>query len=205
MADKAGGAPAVNEFEAGADVAGQLCSICQTHVIAGERVVNCPQCALPFHSECWQENRGCSAYGCEGAPKTEKAPAVVDAVSNAWADEKPCPSCGKTIKSQALKCRFCGASFETRDVISREDFISREYDGLEYTKARNQVVLLFLLSAAGCLSPLGLIVAVILVTKKECLGIDYRRLPATLKAIVLSSIGLSALLLVIMAALAILD
>ena len=26
--------------------------------------MQCPDCAVTFHAECWQENLGCSSYGC---------------------------------------------------------------------------------------------------------------------------------------------
>jgi len=45
-------------------VALQICSICHSAVVAGETTTVCPSCALTFHAECWQENQGCSAYGC---------------------------------------------------------------------------------------------------------------------------------------------
>ena len=46
------------------EVASQLCSICQTEIEAGEPSTTCDECHLPFHIECWEENLGCSAYGC---------------------------------------------------------------------------------------------------------------------------------------------
>ena len=42
----------------------QLCSICQTPIQATESKTQCSECSLPFHQECWEENLGCSAYGC---------------------------------------------------------------------------------------------------------------------------------------------
>jgi predicted RNA-binding Zn-ribbon protein involved in translation (DUF1610 family) len=190
--------PRPREFEAGAEMAGKLCSICQTALISGERAVACPCCALPFHAECWDENGGCSAYGCQGAPKTVKTQTEAMPLSNAWGDEKPCPNCGKTIKGNALKCRFCGASFDTRDVIDRKEYASREYEGSEYTAARNKVVLLFILSAAGCLAPLGLILALVLIKSGSAMGVEFKRLPAALKALLYSSVGVAGLLLLIM-------
>jgi hypothetical protein len=40
------------------------CSICQFPVGADEERTQCPDCGLPFHAECWEQNFGCSAYGC---------------------------------------------------------------------------------------------------------------------------------------------
>ena len=46
-----------------APVAQTICSICQWTLSDGE-LVTCPSCGLTFHKECWIENKGCSAYGC---------------------------------------------------------------------------------------------------------------------------------------------
>jgi len=42
----------------------RFCSICQTEIGEDEPLTSCPGCHLPFHEDCWKENRGCSAYGC---------------------------------------------------------------------------------------------------------------------------------------------
>jgi hypothetical protein len=42
----------------------ETCSICQFPVGMDEKRTQCPDCGLPFHAECWEENFGCSAYGC---------------------------------------------------------------------------------------------------------------------------------------------
>lgn len=187
---------AVQDHEAGAGTAGKLCSICQTPIMAGERIVDCLHCALPFHTDCWKENRGCSAYGCKGAPPTLKPQTgAAQLSSNAWTGDKPCPDCGRTIKANALKCRYCGASFASRDIISKKEYSKREYEGAEYDSVRNKCFALFLLSAAGCLAPLSLVIAGILVVRKDLLGINYNRLPSALKALVLCSIGVSCLMI----------
>jgi pSer/pThr/pTyr-binding forkhead associated (FHA) protein len=41
------------------------CSICQTDILSSEASTRCPSCRLTFHEQCWQENYGCSAYGCD--------------------------------------------------------------------------------------------------------------------------------------------
>jgi DNA-directed RNA polymerase subunit RPC12/RpoP len=42
-----------------------LCSICQTPILTTEERMACPSCHLTFHAQCWAENYGCSAYGCD--------------------------------------------------------------------------------------------------------------------------------------------
>jgi hypothetical protein len=192
-------------YVAGADAAGAHCSICQTNVIAGESMVNCPHCSLPFHDECWRENRGCSSYGCKAAPPTVKPDRPVQQMSNVWGGEKKCPSCRKTIKAQALKCRFCGASFDTRDAITRDAYASREYEGQEYLAARNKVIGLFLLSAAACLSPIALVLTGVIIFGGKGAGIEFRRLPSALRAVLRCAFGVSILLLIIMAGIMVVD
>jgi len=52
------------------------CSICQCLIEPDESLVLCDQCGLPFHDECWQGNRGCSAYGCPNVNVLSKGPDI---------------------------------------------------------------------------------------------------------------------------------
>ena len=62
-----------------------LCSICQTPIAVGEERTSCPSCHLTFHAQCWQENYGCSAYGCDQvnvlATEEQKAADAAEAAS----------------------------------------------------------------------------------------------------------------------------
>jgi pSer/pThr/pTyr-binding forkhead associated (FHA) protein len=40
------------------------CAVCHSTIAADEPATQCPDCAMNFHTECWQENLGCSSYGC---------------------------------------------------------------------------------------------------------------------------------------------
>lgn len=42
----------------------KVCPFCQSNIINGESIVNCPKCNIPHHKECWVENGGCSIFGC---------------------------------------------------------------------------------------------------------------------------------------------
>ncbi len=48
---------------------GALCSYCQKPIEKSEKPIMCPQCRAPHHQECWQENGGCSLYGCMDSPR----------------------------------------------------------------------------------------------------------------------------------------
>jgi hypothetical protein len=41
------------------------CGICQSSIFPDESTTICPSCGLTFHAECWKENLGCAADGCE--------------------------------------------------------------------------------------------------------------------------------------------
>jgi hypothetical protein len=42
----------------------RLCSICQCDIEPADQIIECPECNLPYHDDCWSENFGCSTYGC---------------------------------------------------------------------------------------------------------------------------------------------
>lgn len=177
------------EFKASLAEKGQLCSVCQTRIMHGEFLVKCGDCGLVYHRECWMENNGCAQYGCRSAPDTVKVDPVVEFQTNIWGEAKLCPMCGRSIKSMALKCRFCGALFESRDFISRDEFSRRSYKAEEYGSARALMIVILLLSISGCLSPIGLILGFVLrfqgrIGKK----LEFKRLPQELK--VLNTIGI---------------
>lgn len=183
--------------------AGKLCSICQTKIIIGEEVTNCFSCQLPFHHECWQENKGCSAYGCTGAPSTEKKDSYNN--SESWLVEKKCPNCRKTIKGKALKCHYCKAVFETADEISQSQYAKREYTEDELIQIRNKMIGIFVLSVSGLLSILGLIFSSILIFGGSFWGIEYNRIPPVLKIFGKVCLFLSSFLILILILLTLFD
>jgi hypothetical protein len=52
-------------------------------------------------------------YGCSKVPPTEKLADVEIPVAYWGQENKPCPVCGNSILAVALRCRFCGTTFDT--------------------------------------------------------------------------------------------
>ncbi|MCL6629134.1 MAG: hypothetical protein K6U00_06005 [Armatimonadetes bacterium] len=53
---------------AGLDIVGKTCPFCQTSIKPGAQVFVCPACDMPHHTECWNENGGCTTFGCAESP-----------------------------------------------------------------------------------------------------------------------------------------
>ena len=58
------------------EITRQLCSICQTPIQTGDLSTICDECHLPFHVECWEENLGCSTYGCPNVNALRAGPDI---------------------------------------------------------------------------------------------------------------------------------
>ncbi len=43
---------------------GSICPYCQKEIQPGQRVHICPDCNIPHHEACWNQNGGCTTFGC---------------------------------------------------------------------------------------------------------------------------------------------
>jgi hypothetical protein len=137
---------------------GATCPVCQTAVAAHEDVIACPACDQVHHRDCWTEVGGCATYGCENSPTSNQS-APASTPLSAWGDTKKCPACGETIKSIALRCRYCGTDFETVDPLTLRDLRGQVVKEERLQSTRVAVITLFVLALLGCPAPIVSIVA----------------------------------------------
>ena len=93
---------------------GKTCPFCKTEIKEGEEIKVCPACGIPHHIGCWEENKGCTTFGCSEQHYEEQGTNPSAVCSNCGTPlgdgQDFCPKCG-TRKEQQMKntCSNCGA------------------------------------------------------------------------------------------------
>jgi hypothetical protein len=168
--------------------AGPLCSICQTGIVGGESIGPCSSCGSTFHEECWKENGGCAVYGCAKMPQTVKDENPPFAPQSYWGqDEKICPHCSKMIKVAAVRCRFCGTTFDTAVPMSQRELREKQNAKPAHESLKKTSVTVFVCGIVPCLAPLTAVLGGIWFLRHRQ---NIRKLPATNQ--VFSYVGLIA-------------
>lgn len=96
---------------------GKICPYCKTEIKEGEEVKVCPECGIPHHAACWEENKGCTTFGCKEQHYEEQHTNPTDVCSNCGAPlgdgQAFCPKCGTPKNASKEKvCSKCGAELE---------------------------------------------------------------------------------------------
>jgi hypothetical protein len=129
------------------------CPYCQTNIKETADKVICPDCHTPHHKECWEENKGCTAYGCRSNPHSDKERIDVGnrTVENIQqmlvnGDVKvntvECPNCRKQIEEGSVFCKYCGAGLSEKpgDKEKFEEEFRRRYKDTVKTKRKSFIM-----------------------------------------------------------------
>ena len=76
---------------------GKTCPYCRFPIKIGAPVAVCDACKTPHHQDCWQENGGCTSYGCARAPGARPQPVATAAGYPASVTVAPRRSAGSAI------------------------------------------------------------------------------------------------------------
>jgi len=152
----------------------EICGICQTSIEPSEVDASCPSCRALCHAECWEENGGCSVYGCDQVRATEPRDAMEIPVGHWGRERKTCPSCSSEILAPAIRCRHCGTVFPHADLMTALEFQAHEREKKRRSLLRVQVALY----AAACLAPIfGFLVVVVGIPWRTRAKDDLNALP----------------------------
>lgn len=90
---------------------GKICPFCKTEIKETDTVKVCPACGIPHHVGCWEENHGCTTFGCSEQHYEAQHTNPTDVCTNCGAPlgdgQNFCPKCG-TPKAAAPKKNICG-------------------------------------------------------------------------------------------------
>lgn len=92
---------------------GKVCPFCKTEIKEEDAVKVCPACGIPHHETCWDENKGCTTFGCSEQHYEAKGMNPTDVCVNCGTvlgdGQEFCPNCG-TPKGGIKKnvCSGCG-------------------------------------------------------------------------------------------------
>jgi hypothetical protein len=161
------------------------CAICLSPIGPEDEKAVCPACQAVYHADCWKENGGCAVYGCAQVPVVEKRQALEIPVSYWGQENKKCPGCGNEILAAAVRCRHCGAVFESARPQETAEFQRRTEQAQRLPAVRRTVVVLFVFSILPCLAPIGAVWGIIW---RQLHRDDLRALPSLYGAV--SMIGL---------------
>ncbi|MBV6477427.1 MAG: hypothetical protein HGGPFJEG_00166 [Ignavibacteria bacterium] len=155
----------------------KTCPYCQSKIKAGADFIVCSSCGTPHHRECWDENKGCTTYGCSENPNTEKSislqaedvgnltPEQIARSLNETIEKKfiKCPNCNNEIEDKSVYCRFCGYNLKEKrfDEAKKEfekEFKKRYKEKADFSRRRflmTLVSIVFVTAAVGYLTYLS--------------------------------------------------
>lgn len=104
-------------FKLGAGAEKYTCPYCKTQFKEGDEAISCPECQTLHHASCWEENKGCTTFGCSEQHYEEQHTNPTDVCVKCGTPlgdgQEFCPKCG-TPKGGVKKniCSKCGTELQ---------------------------------------------------------------------------------------------
>lgn len=101
------------------DLIGKTCPYCQFPVKGHEELVVCSECGIPHHKDCWNENHGCTTFGCTGRPSDSSS--ALNSLNrpsdyieiDAKEQKRYCSRCGTANNEANEFCTHCGSGLQS--------------------------------------------------------------------------------------------
>lgn len=114
----------------------KTCPYCQSKIKINADFIVCSYCGTPHHRECWDENSGCTTYGCRNNPATEKKVTIQSedvgnltpeqirqSIENEEKKFTKCINCKSEIEEGSVYCKYCGFNqIEEKFTEASEEF-----------------------------------------------------------------------------------
>ena len=99
------------------DFIGKICPFCKTEIKENEETIVCPSCNTPHHKGCWEENKGCTTFGCSEQYYEEQHTNPTDVCANCGTPlgdgQAFCPKCGTAkVEIKQNICSKCGTELQ---------------------------------------------------------------------------------------------
>lgn len=138
-----------------------ICLVCQTPIESDEPKSLCSSCGKPYHTECWEQNKGCAVYGCSMVPPTEALDELEIPVSYWGKEKKTCPACGKEILAAALRCLHCGTIFSSARPVTEKEFKVESAAKEKKSMRQRKIIIIFILNILTFTAPLGVLIGLL--------------------------------------------
>jgi hypothetical protein len=80
------------------DLVGKICPFCKTAIQPDEEMKVCNSCQMPHHQSCWDENKGCTTFGCVERDHSVRTETMVNR----------CVKCNAVLQQNTVFCSQCG-------------------------------------------------------------------------------------------------
>lgn len=103
---------------------GKVCPFCKTPFKDGDNIKVCNACATPHHQECWDENKGCSTFGC--SEQSGNANTCLGCKNELADGEMFCPKCGLPKNPSVVQTTFSSKPKRKKHLIKNSIFFRRK-------------------------------------------------------------------------------